>query len=351
MLAASDAAPQHAPHFAPRPLPLFLDLVRRVAEGDPELAARALAGVRRYAEVRRDTDERQIETVRLGPLDARIAGAAGPPVVLIPSLINPAWIMDLDAERSLLHWLGAQGYQAMLLDWGVPTPEDAARGLAEHVTERLIPALAALGEPAHLVGYCLGGVLAMAAAALQPARSLTLMATPWHFSEYGGEARQALAALWAGHRDASAQLGLLPLEVLQAAFWGLDPERSVVKFAALAECADDDPRLVAFARLEDWANGGAPLTHASGRDLFETLITVDATGAGRWRVGGRIIDPATLRCRAHQFTAENDRIAPTETAARAIRATACPSGHVGMMVGSRARDGCWLPLAQWLGKG
>jgi polyhydroxyalkanoate synthase len=349
MLAASDTAPQHAPHFAPRPLPLFLDMVRQVAAHDPDLATRALDGVRRYAAAMRQPDDGQpVQTLALGPLTARVVGDGGPPVLLVPSLINPAWIMDLDADRSLLRWLGARGFRAMLPDWGAPGPEDAGRDLAGHVTDRLLPALAAIGEPVHLVGYCLGGVLAMAAACLHPVRSLSLIATPWHFAGYGEEARRDLAALWASNSAASAQLGVLPMEVLQSAFWGLDPERSVAKFAALAGRANDDPALVAFARLEDWANGGAPLTHAAGRDLFERLIAADCTGTNGWTVGGRLVDPGALTCPARQFTASADRIAPAATAARAIAATPCPSGHVGMMVGSRAAQGCWEPLHQWI---
>jgi polyhydroxyalkanoate synthesis regulator protein len=44
------SAPQHA--RAPRPLPLFLELVREVSERDPELARAALAGLRAYEEAR-----------------------------------------------------------------------------------------------------------------------------------------------------------------------------------------------------------------------------------------------------------------------------------------------------------
>ncbi len=352
MVAASDAAPQHAPpigrRFAPRPLPLFLDMVRRIAADDPDLAARAMAGLRRYAAAPRNADDRTITTVSLGPLTARSAGSAGPIVVLVPSLINPASIMDLDTDRSLLQWLGAQGFRALLLDWGTPTPADVNRDLAAHVTERLLPALSALGDPVHLVGYCLGGILATAAATLHPVKSLSLIATPWHFNGYGKPARISLLGLWAHHADQLASLGFLPIEVLQSAFWSLDPARSVAKFAALANYADDDPSLVAFAKVEDWANGGAPLTYAAGRDLFESLIGEDDSGNGRWRVGGQMIDPAALSCRTHQFTAANDRIAPSECSAQAVLATSCPLGHVGMMAGSGAQQGCWEPLAAWL---
>jgi polyhydroxyalkanoate synthase len=153
------------------------------------------------------------------------------------------------------------------------------------------------------------------------------------------------------HAEVTNKLGLLPMEVLQSAFWAMDPDRTIAKYAALAELSDDDPRLVAFARLEDWANDGAPLTAAAGRDLFEGLFIGDWTGRRNWKVAGKPIDAASLPCPAHQFSAANDRIAPADTACRYISVTPCPSGHVGMMVGSRAREGCWEPVLAWIMSG
>jgi polyhydroxyalkanoate synthase subunit PhaC len=343
MVAASIAALQHAP----RPLPLFLDLVRQAGLSDPALAARALAGVRRYGAAPRTAPEPP-PSITIGPLTARVAGESGPLVLLVPSLINPASVMDLAPDKSLLRWLGAQGFRPRLVDWGEPTLAERELDLAGHVEQKLLPTLAALGEPVHLVGYCLGGVLALAAAQLSQVQSLTMIATPWHFARYPDAARQQLAALWALQGPAVEQIGLLPMELLQTAFWNLDPERTVAKFAALADYAVDDPRLANFVRLEDWANAGAPLIAAAGRDLFERLIRDDASGNGAWRVGGQLINPATLPCRARQLTAANDRIAPAATACDSIPAIACPSGHVGMMVGSGAEDGCWVPLRDWL---
>lgn len=355
MVAASDSAPQHAPaplpsaaHHAPRPLPLFLDMVRRLAQTEPQEAARALAGLRAYASARRESAEPRDTMIRVGPMEARAAGTQGPIVLLVPSLINPAWIMDLSPDRSLLHWLSRQGFRVILLDWGEPGRNSAGLDLAGHVTERLLPAIDAVGEPVHLAGYCLGGVLATAAASLRPTLSLSLLATPWHFSGYGHDARSGIGALWAQHQAHVSALGLMPMELLQTAFWQLDPERTVRKFAAMADRLADDPTLMTFARLEDWANGGAPLTAAAGRDLFERLIRDDESGCGRWQVGGQMIDPGQIRARARQFIARGDRIAPAASASIAVPATHCPSGHVGMMVGSQARNGCWTPLARWL---
>lgn len=332
----------------PRPLPLFLDMVRDVAAKDPALARAALEGVRVYERAARPPRLDRPLRAAEGRVRLVSGGGKGPPVVLVPSLINPSHVLDLDEERSLLGWLGGAGFDAMLVDWGTPQPEEQQLSIAGHVERYLLPLLAQFGEPVHLVGYCLGGTMTLAAARLAAVRSLTLMATPWHFGRYPAEARTALGELWQRQVAQVGALGLMPMEMLQTAFWGLDPERTVSKFAALAGRSIDDPLVTGFAALEDWANDGAPLTAAAGEDLFARLMGEDMTGAGQWRVGGEMIRPGDIAAPMRHFVARNDRIAPAETAPDGVEAIPCPSGHVGMITGSRAREGCWEPLAGWL---
>ena len=60
------------------------------------------------------------------------ADPAGPPVLVVPSLINRAYILDLAPGRSLLRWLAAQGLRPLLLDWGAPGPAEAGFGLEDY---------------------------------------------------------------------------------------------------------------------------------------------------------------------------------------------------------------------------
>jgi polyhydroxyalkanoate synthase subunit PhaC len=124
----------------------------------------------------------------------------------------------------------------------------------------------------HLVGYCLGGTMALAAAMHVKLLSLTLIAAPWHFSGYGDSARAEIGAMWRSAEPAAKRLGLVPMEVLQSGFWRLDPARTVAKFEAFGRLDPGSEQARAFVALEDWANGGAPLTYAAGRELFEDFV-------------------------------------------------------------------------------
>jgi len=315
------------------------------------MLGRALAGLRRYQMAERPPPMPPAPIVaRAGRASLRDygGGGTGPAVVFIPSLINPSSVLDLGPDRSLLRWLAGQGVRVLLVDWGTPTPDDAGQDLAAHVESMLLPLLDSLDRPPALVGYCLGGTMAIAAAALRPVPALALIATPWVFSGYPATARDALAGLWREAAPIAKQLGLLPIETLQAAFWQLDPARIATRFAAFATQTD----IADFLLLEDWANDGPPIALAAARDLFDACYRDDRPGTGRWAVAGQRIDPAMIACPILDILSTSDRIVPAATALSGIVPHAISHrialGHVGMVVGTRARDALWLPLRDWL---
>jgi polyhydroxyalkanoate synthase len=330
---------------APRPLPLFLELVRMVSEREPELATKALEGLAKYE------DAPRLKTRKPKPIAAqqesavlRDHGGTGPPIVLVPSLINPPSILDLDHEVSLADAVVRMGRRVLLLDWGkAQDREDLS--VAAHVERVLVPLIAGLGQPPALLGYCLGGTMAMAAANLVPVDRVTTLAAPWHFAGYPDAARTSLQRLWRASGRAAEELGALPMEVLQSAFWSLDPERTVAKFATFAgldEGSDDARR---FVTMEDWANEGEPLPYPAARELLEDFFGNDLPGTGQWRVGARTMTDQ-LRCPALHIIAAHDRITPAATAPTGESAQ-IPSGHVGMIVGS-ARAKLHDALAKFL---
>src|SRR4051794_36233501 len=100
-LAPKFAAPQHRP----RPLPLFLKLLREQCAANPARMQAALEGLRKYQEAERPAP--------LAPMPAlaeahgaslRDYGGKGPLVLFVPSLINPPNVLDM-GDRSLLRWL------------------------------------------------------------------------------------------------------------------------------------------------------------------------------------------------------------------------------------------------------
>jgi polyhydroxyalkanoate synthase len=138
------------------------------------------------------------------------------------------------------------------------------------------------------------------------------------------------------------------MEVLQSAFWALDPHRVVAKFARFATLDPASEEARRFVALENWANGGEPLPYAAAAELFEQLFIGDRPGRGEWHVGGqRIGEQPPVPHLA--FAASNDAIVPAATAPGG-EPVVLSKGHVGMIVGGKARDLLHRPLAEWLAK-
>jgi polyhydroxyalkanoate synthase len=224
--------------------------------------------------------------------------------------------------------------------------------VAGHVETMLLPLIDAIGPGVALAGYCLGGTMALAAAALRPPTPLALIAAPWRFAGFGDEGRKGIGELWREARPTVEAIGLLPLEVLQVAFWHLDPRRVIDKFVAFGREDQDAAAIDLFVAVEDWANDGPPLTLAAGAELVEAMFGDDVTGAGRWQVGGRAIDAAALAGPVLDIVSTTDSIVPAASAAGPLiphaRTLTLAQGHVGMMIGRRSREALWQPLAEWL---
>lgn len=333
---------------APRPLPLFLELVRLLSERQPESAANALRGLTKYQQALRPRTDRE------RPVIAKVRGAAvldcggsGAVALLVPSLINPPEILDLDEEVSLASAVAATGRHALLLDWGMAS-ERSELGIGGHVAELLVPLVQQLGEPPALIGYCLGGTMAIAAANLVHTERVVTIAAPWRFSAYPQSSRDSLLRLWQGAKPAAERLGALPMEVLQAAFWSLDPHRTVAKFAAFADADAGSANAQRFVTLEDWANEGEPLPRAAARELIEDLFGLQLPERGQWEVGGRKISDQ-LGCPLLNITAAHDRIIPAAAAPASGQSVTISAGHVGMIVGS-TRDLLLAALGRFLGR-
>lgn len=327
-------------------------MLRNETATSPERRAAALAGLRAYQDAPRGRARRPAPArfrkgrVRLRDYSAK--GSTGRAVIVIPSLINPPFVLDLLPDVSLMRWLSDQGFRPFLLDWGNPKPAERAMDVTAHVERLLLPLIGKFDEPPVLAGYCLGGTIAMAAACAVPVAGLAMIAAPWRFSGFGDAARADIAELWRAAQPTCETLGLVPMEVLQTGFWRLDPARTIAKYEAFAAMEPGSPAARSFVAMEDWANAGAPLPYAAGREMFDDFIDADVPGTGRWRVAGTIADPAKLTCPAIDFVSKTDRIVPARSAADLPDRRDLGAGHVGMIVGRGAQSQLWEPLADWL---
>jgi polyhydroxyalkanoate synthase len=296
-----------------------------------------------------------------GHLGGQVGAAGAPvPVLLVPSLINRAYILDLSSRRSFARWLSASGFWPFLVDWGAPGPVERPFTLTDYVTGRLEPALDAVlamtGERPVLLGYCMGGLLAVALAQRRAAslRGLALLATPWDF--HAGRPGQAmsLAAVAIALEWLMAALGELPVDIIQALFASLDPVLAERKFSAFAALDPDSDAAQDFIALEDWLNDGVPLSAPVARECLSHWYGGNAPALGGWRIADAAVDPAAVDLRSLVVIPAHDRIVPPESAEALGRRLPAATvmrpdvGHIGMMVSRGVETTLWPRLAEWL---
>ncbi len=287
--------------------------------------------------------------------------AGGRPVLFVPSLVNRAYILDLSERRSLMRWMAAEtGLRPMLVDWRLPGPAERRFDLTDYILGPLAAALDcardAGGGPVPVVGYCMGGLLALAIAAHRPAdvSALGLLATPWNFHGERVAQAEALARAIAAAAPLLEAHGELPVDIIQSMFTALDPFLVTRKFIGFADAKPGSQAAEDFVALEDWLNDGVPMSAPVARECMGGWYGRNTPHRGTWEVGGMPIRPEAINIPVRVLIPARDRIVPpvsAEALADALpraEADRPPLGHIGMVAGSRAKSRVWKPLAGWL---
>jgi poly[(R)-3-hydroxyalkanoate] polymerase subunit PhaC len=293
--------------------------------------------------------------------DAGAVPAAKTPLLLVCSLINRPYVLDLLAERSVVRRLLERGHDVWLLDWGTPSAADATRSLGDYALAQLPRAAAVVTERTgadrlHVLGYCMGGTFSLMAiaAGLLPAASLVSMATPVALHDEG------LLSLWCrapgfDPAELARAYGNVPPHVLQPAFKMLDPAGLASKFVYLDSKVEDDDFLRFFLAMETWLEDSVAFP---GRAFTEwvQLYRSDALARGELVLDGVRIDLGRVRCPLFHIIADSDYITPpasslaleTLTGTRAQKTVRLAGGHIGLSTGRAAHERLWPAVSEWL---
>lgn len=282
------------------------------------------------------------------------------PVLVVMSLISRSYILDLYPGMSFVQALRDEGFDAYMLDWGIPDEREASFGLDTYVDELLPAAVEAVLETSgvdelNLIGYCYGGLLSLLLGAAHPqlpVASLVTMATPVDFDQMGMFAR-VLHRFEPG--DLVDETGNVPPEVIRNAFRVLKPTADLTQYAVLWEKLWDDRQMEGFQVMGQWTRDHIPFPGRAFRETVE-LMRDGALMEDRARVGDRRVSLRDVTWPVLNVVAAKDHIVPSAAAtpvcdlvgSAQVETLELPAGHVGLVMGKAAATTTLPRIFRWL---
>ena len=286
------------------------------------------------------------------------------PLLVVMATTNRGYILDLSPQLSFVRFLLEAGYDVYMIDWTPPAADEKSLRLEDY-TQRFIPECvrrvqATSGQSdVTLLGYCMGGVLALLYAATHPEgpmKNLVCFTTPVDFSA------MKLFSKWSSERHFDVDrlvdtLGNVPSELIFTSFEMLRPATRAASQVKLWDNMWNDEHVKSFRMFERWSTDTLPIAGEYFRQTIKDLIWGNALCTTTFRLGGKAVDLRTITVPLLHVLAEHDHIVPYEAAKPLVRGVASKDreeivlkgGHVSVVAGPSAKDRLWPKLDDWLG--
>ncbi len=290
------------------------------------------------------------------------------PVLIVYALINRPFMVDLQADRSLVANLLKLGLDIYLIDWGYPTRADRWLTLDDYMNGYINNCVDFIStqhglDKISLLGICQGGTFSLCYSAIYPekVKNLIVMVTPVDFqlpnallSMQGGCTLGAEAVDIDRLVDA---LGNISGDYLNNEFLMLKPwQLGVQKYLDFPDIMDDEDKLLNFLRMEKWIFDSPDQAGEAYRQFLKDFYQGNKLIKGEVTIGDKQINLGNLCMPILNLYAEKDHLVmPASSLAleqhigtKDYTVRSFPVGHVGMYVSSKVQQSLPPAIAEWL---
>ena len=260
------------------------------------------------------------------------------PVLLVGPPAAPTSSFDLRRGCSMVEHLLAGGHPTYVLDYGHSALSDKDLGLEHWVGDVVPSAIRRVsedsgGRPVQVVGWCLGGIMSLLAAAADPAlpvNSIAMVASPFDFRQV-----RIMSPV-----DRGAQLTSFITKPI-----GVIAHLDDRDWLAHVEAVDHF-----LAEMRDYPGLAMP-------QLYHRFFRVNELAGGALRLSDRTIDLASVRLPVMSIAGNSDTLASRAAVhavggllphTRQIRLETAPGGHLGVLTGRHAQRTTWAFLDDFL---
>lgn len=285
------------------------------------------------------------------------------PLLVVYSLINRYYILDLMPDVSIIQNLLNQGFDVYTTDWGVPdhydkdiTLENYSRDYIGNAVEKIKELTGS--EKVSLFGYCWGGIFALIYSVIHPenVKNLILHATP---VDLGGT--RGLVDHWSAHLDADKlvdTLGNVPGWFVNMAFILRNPLEGFLKYYSYFTEPRNLQETFQFFWIETWLYDSSPIIGETYREIINKISKQNLLIKNDLKLNGNLIDLKKITMPVLNVVGSKDDLVPPESSKTIMETIGSQdkkliefqTGHVGLCISKEAHKKLWPEVGKWLAK-
>ena len=283
------------------------------------------------------------------------------PILIVGSLINRHYILDLLPETSIIRHFQQLGFDVYATDWRMPTIKDEEMPLASYAHDYLENAVDKVEEitgsrNVTLFGYCWGGILSLIYSAMHPkdVKNLILHATPADF----GKPPTVLES-WIKDLDVKkfvSTFGNVPSSFLNIAFILRNPLEAALKYQFYFSQPRSIKEITQFFAVESWLYDSVPIIGKTFEKIIDEIYKKNLFIQNKMMLGDTLIDLKNITVPVLNIVGTNDDLVSAESSrtitdvisSKDKKTLEFPTGHVGLCISRTAHKKLWPEVGKWL---
>ncbi len=290
--------------------------------------------------------------------------ATRPPLLIINSLINGYYILDLLPDFSLVDYLVTNGVDIYTTHWGSPETGEKNISFDYHITGYLHNVIEEIKQDAgvdkvNILGYCMGGNLGMIYACLFPenVNAFISLAAPVDFSKGG------VLATWANSGIVDIEefidsFGNLPTHIMDMVFPWIKPSERMKATGFLFKNPNNTFYSNLYKAIMQWRDDNSPLPGNFTKKYIKDLYQENKLYKGELKIDGKKVNLKNITCPVLNIIATNDYITPPESARPLLdlvkssdkEILVINGGHLDIILNIMARKPAWDKILKWIKK-
>ncbi|VVC05994.1 Poly(3-hydroxyalkanoate) polymerase subunit PhaC [uncultured archaeon] len=285
------------------------------------------------------------------------------PLLIVGSLINRHYILDLLPKVSIVKNLQSQGFDIYATDWKTPAAYDKDLTLERYAEEYVGNAVEKIKEitgsqKVSLLGYCWGGIFSLIYSDMNQnnVKNLILHATPIDI-----EKEKTIIENWTAHFNADNfvnTFGNVPGWFVNLAFILRNPVENMLKYPRYFSEPRTIDELMQFFSIETWLYDSRPIIGEVYREIVDQIYRKNLMIKNKMKVGSDTINLANITVPVLDIVGTKDDLVPPSSSTSIMnvigstdkRLIEFPTGHVGLCIGQSAHEKLWPEVGEWLAK-